>query len=115
VEYGATAIAVADSLLESEGLTAQVHPTIDRIVDLVAEQDLDRDWSRSSTPIGAWREIFWANHTAITGGDDPPAGLFDRLIAAAGLAADLCGWVQGPGGAAELTGASEPPSTQRTS
>ncbi len=113
LEYGAAAIAVAEALLRTERLTAQVRPTTDDIIELVAEQGLDRDWPRSTAPMDAWREVFSANHTAIIDGTDPPAGLFDRLIAVAGLAAELCTWIRDPGATTELSGRAGGPSTHQ--
>lgn len=112
LEYGAAAIAAAEALFEGGELTAQVRPTKDRILQLIGEQDLGRDWMRSEVPTAAWREAFSVNQSEIVDGTGPPPALFDRLIAAAGLAADLCAWLEAAG-PAEASGAAKAPSAQR--
>jgi adenylate cyclase len=96
VEYGAAAIAAAKALVDSGRLLAQVGPARDSIAQLVAEQGLDRDWMRSGAPTSRWRDCFAANQGEITDGTGADPGLFDRLITAAGLAADLCDWLETP-------------------
>ncbi len=100
VSYGAAAIGAAEALFDRGRLMAQVRPSRDRILGLIGEQRLDRGWAGKRAPIAAWRETFEANHRELTEGNGPDAGLFDRLITAAGVAADLCGWLEAEKGRA---------------
>jgi hypothetical protein len=59
----------------------------------VVEEGVDRDWLRAEAPAIAWHESFATNHGEIVAERAPTAGLFDRLITATGLAADMCGWL----------------------
>ncbi len=96
IEYGAAALAAARGLFEGEELLAQVRPSQDRLAQLIAEEEPDRDWLRSPSPAAGWKEAFRANQTAISTPDVPTAALFDRLTVGVGLAADLCAWFDDP-------------------
>ena len=96
IEYGAAALTAARGLFEGEELLAQVHPNEDRLAQLIAEEERDRDWLRSRAPAAGWEAAFRANQTAITAPDVPTAALFDRLTVGVGLAADLCAWLDDP-------------------
>ena len=96
IDYGAAALAAATGLFEGEDLLAQVRPSEDRLAQLIAEEEPDRDWLRSRAPAADWKAAFRANQTAITAPDVPTAALFDRLTVGVGLAADLCAWLDDP-------------------
>jgi hypothetical protein len=104
LDYGATAIADARALFDTGELVAQVHPTEERLGQLIAEEGTSSDWARGERPTASWRDLFWENQREILDGAGPPAGLFDRLIVAVGLAADLQAWLDDPDAATERTG-----------
>ena len=94
IEYGAMAVAAADAVMGRERLFAQVRPTENNLPELIAEEDIDRDWQEAKAPETDWHGHFWENQIEIVDGRGPPAGLFDQLIRGVGLAADLCAWLE---------------------
>ena len=112
IGYGAAAISAAASMFRGDQLVAQVRPTKARIARLVEEQEIDRDWMQSQTPIADWGEVFWANHRGIVE-HSSDAGRFDRLIVAAGLTADLHDWLARLIDAGTATAATDPPPDER--